>query len=88
MATHSPLLMAYPCAACASDACGLRPIAVEDRAFRMMRSFWSIDAFEGRLAEAEDERRRTTTTRMPIPNMRERLATSPHCIETCNASKS
>jgi len=59
MATHSPLLMAYPAAQLVHlTHRGLRPIAVQETEhFRMMRSFWSNpDAFmKDALADAEDE---------------------------------
>jgi predicted ATPase len=59
MATHSPLLMAYPAAQLVHLTYrGLRPIALEETEhFRMMRSFWSNpDAFvKDALAEAEKD---------------------------------
>jgi predicted ATPase len=59
MATHSPLLMAYPAAQLVHlTHRGLRPIAVEETEhFRMMRAFWADpDAFvKDALADTDDE---------------------------------
>ena len=43
MATHSPLLMAYPVrGSCGSTAVGLEPITVEETDhYRLMREFWA-----------------------------------------------